>query len=77
MPKITFTRDTLPHEGGPHKAGDTIECDDASAERWKLRNAAKVAKSVAAPPEDKAIYEAPQDKAVASPAKKRGRKPKE
>lgn len=80
MPKIKFTRDTLHHEGGPHKAGDVIECSAASAERWTIRNAAKTCtetKSVETPHEDKAIHEAPQDKAVASPAKKRGRKPKE
>lgn len=75
MPQIKFTRDTLEHEGEPHKTGDVLDCSEASAERWVLRDAAvpytePKAKAVQAPPEDKAIKQAPKDKAV-----KRGSSP--
>lgn len=70
MPTIKFTRDTLPHEGTQHKKGDTLECSDASAERWAKRNAAAVVVA-------KAIEAPPADKAIASPRKKKSKKPAE
>jgi hypothetical protein len=71
MPKITFTRDTLPHEGGPHVKGETLDCSDASAQRWINRNAAQIAKQTAPKPEAKAVDAPPKDKAVKLPPKKK------
>lgn len=61
MPTIKFTRDTTADEGGPHKAGDTLDCSDASAEHWAKRGAAK---AITKPPKNKAIKQPPKDKAV-------------
>lgn len=77
MPTIKFIRDTTPYEGGPHKAGDVVECSDASAERWVKRGAAERTKPK--PTKEKAIDSAPRDKSVQHPPKdkavKRGSNP--
>ncbi|HOE97462.1 MAG TPA: hypothetical protein PLS90_14085 [Candidatus Sumerlaeota bacterium] len=56
--EIEFIRDTREREGGPHKAGERIKAEAASAQRWLRRGAARLV----------APTEADKSKAAAKPA---------